>query len=168
MSTSLAWLVPVAPAEAATVRARVAALDERSPSPLAAVPGVHLGRVCVIGELPMLDGLGDAPVPLLFVAVDSDAPERAVVAALGVELADLWPACEGFPASTGDRFERWLGAHRVRDGFSVRPYPRATVGDVRAGLELRDRLAAFAVRADGLEPAGLRRVFLEAFPEAAA
>ena len=165
MSEALTWLLPVATADVPTLRERIAALGEGDDSPFAEIPGAHVGRLVVLEELEEPKG-GPPPGPFLLLAVDADPPAAAAVAALATRLRAVLELCEGCPdVADGDRFDRWIKRHRVPDGFSIRPFPDASVGDVRAALALRERLGAFAVWADGRAPAELRAAFRERFPE---
>jgi len=162
VSQAMTWLLPVA-GDVAALRARIAALPAGDASPFAAIPGAHVGRLVVLDGL--ADPRGGPPSgPLLLVAVDADGTAAGATAAVAGRLGEVLAHCEGYPAAgDGADVDRWLRRHRVRDGFSLRPYPDATVEEVRRALDVRARLAAFAVQADGLTPAQLRAAFVEAF-----
>lgn len=147
---ALTILAPVARRDAL-----VAALDALDQSPLARIPGLHMGRLTTIETLPV--------GPLLLMCLDADGPLEAVLAAVGPACGALFAFCTGCPEPEGPAFRRWLLSHRVKDRWTIMPYEERTLPEVQEALRAREELGAFAVRADGLAPAELRRAFRAAF-----
>jgi hypothetical protein len=157
---ALTVLAPVRPGREASLRGALAALPSGAGSPLARVPGTHFARWVVVPALPEAGGRAQ----LLFTSC-VDAPlERwlhGLVLGLGSDADAIWGCCEGYPGrSPAASLVAWLRRYRVRTSFFVAAYPTASVDDVRAALADRAALAAFAVRAQGMDDAELHAAFL--------
>ena len=140
MSAPLILLAPLRGGEAGAARDAIAALGR----PFEHVPGTHLARIQVLEDRRLLvaaDHDGD-PEPWLLAAARALEPVLAHCA--------FWPGLDN-PAEV----LRWARERSLRAGFSVVGSPRATVGEVREALALRDRLAAFAARTEGLDDRAL-------------
>ena len=162
---ALTVIVPIAAGRRDGLVAAIDALGTAADSPLARIPGLHVGRLTVLDSLedprgPTAPALG----PYLLFAADADGPQDGVIAAIAAGCGELFRSCVGCPDPADLRnFSAWLLAHRVRDGWTIMPYAESTLAEVRAGLDARERLGAFAVETHGLEPGELRRRFLEEF-----
>ena len=63
------------------------------------------------------------------------------------------------PEATGPQLKAYLLHNKVDTGFFVAAYPHATVAEVKAALAARERLIAFAVRAQAMGAEDLHRAF---------
>jgi hypothetical protein len=166
MAADLCTLNPVDPGRAEALAATLAALPSGDESPLGRVPGTHFARWVVTSSLPARDGASPLPdsACLVFAAEFDGGPEdylAALLEHLPEEAHRVWSHCRGYPGEAA--LGGWLLARRVRPGFSIRAFPEATVGELRAGAELRTRLAVFALEARGLAPEALKREWRERF-----
>ncbi|MBA3327820.1 MAG: hypothetical protein H0T43_05920 [Solirubrobacterales bacterium] len=160
MSTGVAVLLSVRPDRLTALREALAALGEPEHSPLARLGQTHMARFVVVEE-----AIRDGPCLLFSAEADAQASSYlALVAERLPEAEPVWEQCRGYPGA-GDpaSVARWLAEHAMPAGFSVRPYPRSTVTEVREALDLRARLRDFAIRAQDLEPAALQRAWREEF-----
>ncbi len=165
---ALTVIAPLQDGRRNEVAAAVDALPTGAASPLARIPGMHMGRLTVVDRLDDPRG-PTAPVlgPYLLVTVDADGPQEAVVAALAAGCGTLFAACVGCPdVDDGAAFRTWLLRHRVKDRFTIMPYAERSLPEVQAALALRARLGTFAVQAAGPPGPGapsLRAHFLQVF-----
>jgi hypothetical protein len=105
-------------------------------------------------------------VPYLLFTSNVDGRPRsylaALVAAAPEETHRVWSHCLGYPEGGGDAaLVDYLRGMQVRTHLLFSPYPRASVGRVRAAVDLRQSFIRFAVEADGLGPEELRERFWE-------
>jgi hypothetical protein len=157
-------LVVLARVRAGEADAARAAIDEHweraARSPFATVPGTHLARLQVLTPPARRGVRGTRECVLL--SADVDAPlapwlERFRAAAAG-PLDAVLGHCAFYPgASAPAPFGRWVEANRLPVGFSVIGSPDATLAEVGAALDLRDRLAAFAERTQRMSAPDLHR-----------
>jgi hypothetical protein len=164
---ALTVITPIAPGAAGDLRGYLDGL-RAGPSPLARLPRTHFGRWVIVEDLVPEDERRpahlDAP-QLVFTACfdgERDSWLDELCRDLETEAAAIWGRCAGAPAPpAGAPLRDYLVGHQVTTGFFVAAYPQATVADVRAALEQRERLIAFARRAECMGPAELQRAFLE-------
>jgi hypothetical protein len=168
---ALSVLAPVVSGHERRLRDEVARLPRGAASPFGRIQGTHFARLVVV---PWLEAPSGAPAEpresFLMLSAEFDGTLDHYVEGLRTVLAAetdaLWRHCVGFPGTAGpDAFRRWLLSHQIPTGFSVVSYGRATVAEVRDSLRLRERLTAFALRAQDLEPAELKRAWLAEFGE---
>jgi hypothetical protein len=170
---ALTVLTPILDGRASELAAHLDALPEGDASPLARVPGTHLGRWVVIDQVKH-QGRGQrhrdalAAPRLLFTSNfdgDLDAYLERLRTGLGEDADAIWGHCRGYPGHQ-DRagFARWLRAHEIEAALFFAAYGSHTVEQVHANLDKRARLIEFALDAQGLEPDELRSRFLERFP----
>jgi hypothetical protein len=167
--SALTVITPIARGAEPGLAAYLAALRESS-SPLARLPRTHFGRWVIVPQLrkdasqPKPEDLGGSY--LLFTST-FDGPADTYLDELCRELAtearEIWGHCIGCPQGGGEGLKRYLLHNRIPTGLFFTAYPDATVKEVKDCLELRDRTIAFAVRAQGMDPAELRGAFLEEF-----
>jgi hypothetical protein len=139
-----------------------------SGSPLARLPRTHFGRWVIVADF-VPDGERDpdhlASPYLLFTACFDGALDSyldELCEALSAEAPAIWGRCRGAPQPpTGAALKAYLRAHHAKTGFFVAAYPQATAGQVRAALEQRQDVIAFARSAQGMDPAQLQAAFLE-------
>ena len=167
---ALTVLTPILDGHAAELTAHLDALPEGAASPLARVPGTHLGRWVVIDQVKYMghgqrhrDSLNAAR--LLFTANldgDVDAYLERLQTELGEDADAIWGHCRGYPGR-GPGFAPWLRAHELESALFFAAYGGQTVEQVHANVGTRQRLIEFALEAQGLEPEALKSRFLEAF-----
>jgi hypothetical protein len=168
---ALTVLTPILDGHAAELAAHLDALPEGDASPLARVPGTHLGRWVVIDQV-KYQGHGqrhrDAlkASRLLFTSnFDGglDAYLEKLQTGLGEDADAIWGHCRDYPGR-GAGFAAWLKAHQIEAALFFAAYGGHTVEQVHADLDKRTRLMEFALEAQGLEPDELRSRFMERFP----
>jgi hypothetical protein len=167
---ALTVLTPILDGHAAELTAHLDALPEGPGSPLARVPGTHLGRWVVIDQVKH-QGHGQRhhdrlqAARLLFTSnFDGglDAYLERLQTSLGEDADAVWGHCRGYPGR-GPGFAPYLKAHQLEAALFFAAYGDRTLEQVHADLDKRARLIAFALEAQGLEPDELKSRFLEAF-----
>jgi hypothetical protein len=164
---ALTVLTPIEPAAQDDLRRYLEGLRAAG-SPLARLPRTHFGRWVIVPDfVPDDERTPDrlASPYLLFTAC-FDGPLDSYLDELCGELAAeapaIWGRCAGAPEpASGAALKAYLHAHQAKTGFFVAAYPQATVAQVRAALEQRERVIAFARSAQGMGPAQLRAAFVE-------
>jgi hypothetical protein len=167
---ALTVLTPILDGHAPELAAHLDALPEGDDSPLARVPGTHLGRWVVIDQVKH-QGHGQrhrdslSASRLLFTS-NFDGPldqylER-LRTGLGEDADAIWGHCRGYPGREAG-FAPWLKAHQLEAALFFAGYGDQTVEQVHANLDTRARLLEFALEAQGLEPEVLQARFLERF-----
>ena len=141
-------------------------------SPLARIRQLHCSRVHILDEL-VYQGKPQIPEPLnssylIFTAsFDGGLDEFLddLIAELPVEADELWGHCVGYPGTADDvAFKAWIRHNQIDNHYFLGHYPSATVRDVRQGLDQRQRVAAFAAKAQGMgDAAELQQAFLAEF-----
>jgi hypothetical protein len=167
---ALTVITPILDGHAAELTAHLDALPEGQASPLARVPGTHLGRWVVIDHVKFQghgqqrrDELGAAR--LLFTSNFDGALDpylEQLQTALGEDADAVWGHCRGYPGR-GPGFAPWIKAHQLEAALFFAAYGSRTLEQVHADLEKRTRLIEFALEAQGLEPEQLKSRFLERF-----
>lgn len=165
---AITLIAPVAAGRIDALRSALDGLDAGPASPLARISGLHVGRFTIIDHLEPAPGKpAPPPGPFLLFAADIDPPEAAAFASIATHCGEILHHCEACPEpGDGRAFDQWIKNHRVRDGFTVMPYASRPLSDVRRALDLRERLGAFAIASQGLDPGALQEMFLDDFPEA--
>jgi hypothetical protein len=169
---ALTLLVPIEPARASELSVALDALGTGDESPLARVRGTHFARWVVLDQLvyqgpPQKRDAWKAP-RLLFTS-NFDGPLarylEALRTGLGADGDRIFACCSGYPGSADARaWSSWLMARHVPSALFFAAYGDETVDEVRTNLELRARLIAFALEAQGSAPAQLQARFKEVFP----
>jgi len=167
---ALTVLTPILDGHAAELTAHLDALPEGAASPLARVPGTHLGRWVVIDDV-KFQGHGQrhrdklSAARLLFTSNfdgELDPYLEKLQAGLGEDADAVWGHCRGYPGR-GPGFGPWMKAHQIEAALFFAAYGGQTVEQVEANLDRRTRLIEFALEAQGLEPADLKARFVERF-----
>jgi hypothetical protein len=167
---ALTVLTPIVPGAEAQLRAYLEALDPAH-SPLARLPRTHFGRWVIVDDF-VADPSERQPDELgcryLLFSATLDGDVSSYLDELSEELADeaehIWGACVGAPHPTrGPALKAYLLHNQIRTTLFFSAYPSATVADVRHALDARDSAVAFAVSAQGLEPAALQEAFRDHF-----
>jgi hypothetical protein len=167
---ALTVVTPILDGHLAELTAHLDALPEGEASPLARVPGTHLGRWVVIDQVKYQghgqrhrDALGAAR--LLFTSNFDGELDRyleQLQTGLGEDADAVWGHCRGYPGR-GAGFAPWMKAHQIEAALFFAAYGGQTLEQVRANLDQRARTIAFALEAQGLEPEALKARFMEAF-----
>lgn len=167
---ALTVLTPILDGHAAELTAHLDALPEGPASPLARVPGTHLGRWVVIDDV-KFQGHGQrhrdrlSASRLLFTSNfdgDLDRYLEALQTALGEDADAVWSHCRGYPGR-GPRFAPWMKAHQLEAALFFAAYGDRTLEQVHADVTKRTRLIEFALEAQRLAPEQLKSRFLETF-----
>jgi hypothetical protein len=161
-------MTPILPARLPELRARLEGFS-REDSPFAQLPRTHFARWVIVEDWVNDpdqrhdDHLGS---PHLVFTSNLDGPLDSYLDELCElpEAAEIWGACVGCPpGAQGPGLKAYLLRHQIDTGFFVAAYPDASVATVRASLARRDRLIAFAIAAQGMEPAELQAAFDASF-----
>lgn len=169
---ALTLLAPVEPGRASDLAALLDALPGGAESPLARVHGTHFARWVLLDQLvyqgpPQRRDTWKAPRLLFTSNFDGslEAYLEALRTGLGADGDTIFGHCSGYPGSTdAGAWSAWLRARTVPSSLFFAAYGEQTVHEVRTNLDLRARLTAFALAAQGLEPPELQARFREAFP----
>jgi hypothetical protein len=168
---ALTVLAPVQPARASALAAALDELEGGAGSPLARVAGTHFARWVVIDRLihqgpPQKRDSFKAP-RLLFTSNYDGPLERyleALRTGLGADGDRLFGHCADYPGSeSAEAWSAWLRARTVSSSLFFAAYGERTVAQVRTQLATRERLIAFALEAQGLDPAALQARFEAVF-----
>lgn len=163
-------LTPVRPAEEEALRGFLESLSEPGPSPLERLARTHVARWLILGDMPqnpaaMADHL-DMPYLLFTSAFDGDRDSYLdeLVEALAPEAGEIWGHCVGCPdPAAGGALKDYLKHNQLDAGFFFAAYGESTVAHVKRALAKRERLIAFMLRTQGLEPAPLQEAFVQEF-----
>lgn len=165
MARELCVLTPVLPDRREALAATLAGLPDAEASPLARVPGTHFARWVQAPSLRRRTDLGAGTACLVFAVEFDHRSAREYLEDVCRRLPDeadlVWRNCAGYPSAVDHRFVSWLLEHRVEPGFSIVAFPSATVAEVREALALRERVATFALAAQGMPPERLRKAWRE-------
>jgi hypothetical protein len=164
---ALTVIAPITRGEETGLRAYLHALD---PSPLAKLPRTHFGRWVIVPKLVAEPGQR-RPEHLraeqLIFSVTFDGPLDSYLDELCRSMADeaweIWRRCTGSRSARGTDLKAYLLRHQVRTGLFFAAYSDATVQRVRRAVEAREQVLAFALRAQAMSPADLKRSFLDEF-----
>jgi hypothetical protein len=168
---ALTVFTPIIAGHEDELRAHIDNLPVGPDSPLARLDRLHLARIQIFDEL-VYQGAPQKPdrlssKHLLFTSTfdgELDPYLDDICETIGPEADRWWGHCAGYPG-TADRtaFRRYIRRHKVDTSLVAAAFHDATVQQVRESLELRERVAAFAADAQGLDAATLRERFRETF-----
>lgn len=169
---ALTILCPIIPGHEVPLRDHLARLDRGARSPLAALRGTHFARWIVFGRPDHAGGLPEPGVQrslhLLFDSCldgDRDAYLEAMRTGMSADVDAVWQHCVGYPGSSDPHaYAAYFRRHQVEASLFLAAYPAATVQDVRASLELRQRLINFAVATQGFDAPALLAAYQQVFP----
>jgi hypothetical protein len=169
-ATAFMALTPIRPGEEPALRSFLDALRQDE-SPLARLAGTHFARWVILDDWvndPSQGRDDHLESRYLIFTSNFDGPLDPYLDELCVKLApeagEIWGRCVGCPPeATGPQLKAYLLHNTIDTGFFVAAYPHATVGQVRAALDVRARLIDFAVRAQDMAPEDLQRAFAEEF-----
>ena len=170
---ALTVLTPILDGHAHELIEHLEGLPEGADSPLARVPGTHLARWVVIGQVKFMgqgqrhrDALKESR--LLFTS-NFDGPLDPYLdklrTGLGEDADAVWSHCRGYPGHRDQAgFAGWLRAHALEAALFFAAYGGHTLEQVHSDLDKRARLIEFALGAQGLSAPDLKARFEEAFP----
>lgn len=170
---ALMVLTPIAPGAEPELRAYLERLRDRpGGSPFERLGRTHFARWVIVPDFvndpsqPKEDHLGG---PYLIFSSTLDGPLDTYLdelcTTLAAEAKEIWGRCVGCPPSAaGAELKRYLLHNQIDTGLFVAAYPDADVVEVRRCLDTRNRLIAFAQRAQRLGPKELRAAFVKEFP----
>ncbi len=169
---ALTVMTPIERGAEDELRAYLEGLRETG-SPLAKLPRTHFGRWVIVPDYvseldqPKEDRL--VSQYLLFTS-NFDGPRDSYLDELCEVLADeageIWGRCVGCPEPAAGRPLRdYLVHNQLKTGFFVAAYGHATVQQVEAALDQRERMIDFAVSVQGAPPDELQRRFRDEFGE---
>jgi hypothetical protein len=168
---ALTVFTPIIAGHEDELRAHIDNLPLGPDSPLARLDRLHVARIQIFDEL-VYQGPPQKPdrlasKQLLFTNTfdgDLDPYLDELCERIGPEADRWWGHCVGYPG-TRDRqaFKRYIRRHKVDTSLVASAFPNATVHEIRHALELRERVAAFAAEAQGLDAATLQQRFCAAF-----
>jgi hypothetical protein len=169
---ALTVLTPIEHGREEPLTAYLDALGDGDASPLARVPGTHLARWVVIGQVKHQDGQRrrDAlKAPRLLFTSNFDGDLDPYLEALRTGLAGdadaIWGNCTGYPGhQDAAGFSAWIRHHQIEASLFFGAYGDQTVAEVHANVAARTSLIEFALETRGLDPAALQARFLERFP----
>jgi hypothetical protein len=170
---SLSVLTPILEGHETELTAHLDQLGQGDTSPLARVPGTHLARWVVIGDV-KYQGDGQrrrdhlTASRLLFTS-NFDGPLDPYLEALRTGLADdadaIWGHCRGYPGhENAEAFADWMRAHQLDSALFFAAYGAYTVEQVHANLDRRRKLLDLVLEGQRLEAADLKARFMETFP----
>jgi len=161
----------ITPGRSAELAGYLDTWEDGQASPLARIRQLHCSRAHILDEL-VYQGKPQVPEPLnssylIFTASFDGGLEEFLddlIAEMATEADELWGHCVGYPGTADEgEFKRWIHHNKVDNHYVLGHYPWATVRDVRHGLDQRQRVAAFAAKAQGMDPATLHREFQAEF-----
>jgi hypothetical protein len=169
---ALSVLAPILDGHEVELAAQLDQLGEGDDSPLARVPGTHIARWVVIGDV-VYQGAGqrkrDRLAPRLLFSSNHDGDVGAYLERLRTGMAEeadaIWGHCRGYPGhQDGPAFAAWMRSHMLGAALFFAAYGGMTVEQVQANLDRRRRLIELALDAQGLPAADLKARFMETFP----
>jgi hypothetical protein len=169
---ALTVLTPIADGRESSLARCLEALKDGPESPLARVPGTHLARWVIIGDV-VYEGARQRRVDhlargrLLFTS-NFDGPPGPYLERLRAGIGDVadavWGHCVGYPGS-GDAgaFAGYLRAHHLNCSLFYAAYGSRTAEEVARSLATRRAVVDFALRAQGMSNGELHETFLRTF-----
>jgi hypothetical protein len=163
-------ITPILPGREAELRILLEGFTQQT-SPFASLKHTHFGRWVILSgwndnAQPRQDTLGSE---YLIFTSNLDAPlERYLDALCRLPVAgEIWQHCVGCPKpAEGTALKAYLLHNQIDIGFFVAAYDELSVEEVQSKLVLRERLSAFAVSSQGLDPASLQSAFNAEFGRA--
>ncbi len=166
-------LTPIKPEQVDALRAHLEALPRSADSPLARSSRTHMARWVIITDFnnkPHYKQRKEEHLTVPWLAFSANADGGLddyldeLCDVLADEAGEIWGHCFGCPdPAGGDALKAYLKHNQVDCGFFYAAYGGANVGEVRAALEQRDRLMAFATRAQEMSAADLQKAFIAEF-----
>lgn len=165
---ALTVLTPIHPEREQVLRKYLEHLTHED-SPLGDFPGTHFGRWVILQNFvtatdqPKAEHLS---CRYLLFSSCFDGPLMPYLEAISRQpvAGFIWDHCVGYSTASGSaQLIQYLLHNQIDTGFFFAAYPRASLGQVRHSLLLRDQLTAFALRAQTMRPAELQQAFAAEF-----
>ncbi len=163
-------ITPIKPGEQDALRATIEGLG--ATRPLRRVKRTHMARLVIVEDFnhkPHYKQRREEhlAIPMLCFSSNFDGELDSYLDDLGAQLAgeipEIWGRCIGGPQDAKG-LKAYLKHNQIDCGFFYAAYGQATVAKVKASLDQRERLMAFATRAQGMEPEELQEAFVKEFP----
>ena len=169
---ALTVLTPILDGHARELTAHLDALPEGDASPLARVPGTHLGRWVVIPGV-IHQGAGqrkrDTLAPRLLFSSNHDGDVDAYLdelrTGMGEEADKIWGHCRGYPGHADwPGFAAYMRAHTLDAALFFAAYGGMTVEQVHNNLDRRRKLLDLVLEGQKLDATDLKTRFMDTFP----
>jgi len=162
-------ITPIEQGEIEALRTFIESLS--ATRPFDRVKGTHMARLVIVEDFnnkPSYKQRKEEHLanPMLCFSSNFDGDLDSYLDRLCAELADeapqIWGRCIGCP-DDAKGLKAYLKHNQIDCGFYYAAYGAATVEQVKLSLDQRERLMAFATRAQGMAPAELQQAFTEEF-----
>ena len=166
-------MTPIKPGEEKPLAEYLRGLRGRGPSPLSKLSRTHMGRFVIVPDFhndPTWKQRHEEHLDLNYLIFtsnldgDIDSYLDDLCDTLAPEAQEIWGRCVGCPASaSGPALKKYLKHNQIESGIFFAAYGQATVGKVKEALAQREQMIAFAIRAQGMDPAALQQAFVSEF-----
>lgn len=166
-------MTPIKPGEEDALRAYLEGFRDRGERPLSKVSRTHMARWVIVDKFCCKPSYKQRRPETLAISSlvfssnfdgDLDSYLDDLCSALAPEAGEIWGRCIGCPTKArGAALKAYLKHNQIHCGFFYAAYGDATVGKVKACLDQRERLIAFATRGQGMNAAELQKAFVEEF-----
>lgn len=166
-------MTPVKPGEEKPLADYLRGLRGRGASPLAKLPRTHIGRFVIVPDFhndPTWKQRREEHLDLNYLIFtsnldgDLDSYLDELCEKLAPEAKEIWGRCVGCPQSAeGAALKKYLKHNQINTGVFFAAYGHATVEMVKRALSEREKMIAFAIRGQGMEPEALQKAFLAEF-----
>jgi hypothetical protein len=165
-------MTPIKPGEEEGLRDYLEGFRERGERPFQNVPGTHMARFVIVEDFHTDPSWKQRKeehlaIPTLIFSSNLDGDIESYLDGLAKGMAahvpEIWGRCIGGPKDAKG-LKAYLKHNQIDCGFFYAAYGQATVPEVKASLEQRDKLMAFATRTQGMNPADLQKAFIKEFP----
>lgn len=162
-------ITPIKKGEIQALRSYVEGLS--ASRPFSRVKGTHMARLVIVEDFNHKPSYKQRKAehlanPMLCFSSnfdgDLDSYLDELCGALADEAPQIWGRCIGCP-DDAKGLKAYLKHNQIDCGFFYAAYGEATVARVTGCLDQRERLMAFATRAQGMAPAALQQAFVEEF-----
>ena len=164
-------MTPIKVGEIDDLRAYLEGFRERGERPFQAVARTHVARFVIVEDFHNNPAWKQRKqehlaIPTLIFSCCVDGDIDSYLAELSKAFADhvpeIWGRCIGGPQDSKG-LAAYLKHNQIDCGFFYAAYGEATVPKVKACLDQRERLMAFATRTQGMDPAKLQQAFIKEF-----
>jgi hypothetical protein len=166
-------MTAIKPDEVDALREYLEGFRDRGERPFDKVPGTHMARFVIVEKFnckPAYKQRKPETIACASLCFSSnldgpiDAYLDVLCDALQPEAQEIWGRCCGAPATCeGQALKDYLKHNQVDCGFFYAAYGQATVEQVKAALDQRERLMRFATDHQGVAAEQLQKAFVEAF-----
>jgi hypothetical protein len=166
-------MTPIKPGEERPLAEYLRGLYARGPSPLAKLPRTHIARFVIVPDFhndPTWKQRREEHLDLNYLIFtsnldgDLDSYLDELCEKLVPEAKQIWGRCVGCPeGAKGAPLKTYLKHNQINSGIFFSAYGQATVGTVKRALRTREKMIAFAIRAQGQKPEALQKAFLAEF-----